>query len=77
MHTTVSAYPYRIPQTAEVQRGKPLVAFPLIGVTLVEDVLDVLLAGGATTSVVLVLVLVLVMVMVSVDHVPIRIPRAR
>ena len=69
MHTTVSAYPYRIPQTAEVQRGKPLVASPPIGVTLVEEVLDVLLAGGATIPVVL--------VMVSVDHVPIRIPRAR
>ena len=50
-----------------------MVAFPPIGVTLVEDVLDALLAGGATTSV----VLVMVMVMVSVDHVPIRIPRAR
>jgi hypothetical protein len=71
MHTTVTAYPYRISQTAEVLRGKPLVAFPPIGVTLVEEVLDVLLAGGATIPV------VLVMVMVSVDHVPIRIPRAR
>lgn len=48
-----------------------MVAFPPIGVTLVEEVLDVLLAGGATIPV------VLVMVMVSVDHVPIRIPRAR
>ena len=46
-----------------------MVASPPIGVTLVEDVLDVLLAGGATVPVVL--------VMVSVDHVPIRIPRAR
>ena len=50
-----------------------MVAFPPIGVTLVEEVLDVLLAGGATIPV----VLVMVMVMVSVDHVPIRIPRAR
>ena len=69
MRTTVAAYPYRIPQTAEVQRGQPLVAFPPIGVMLAEVVLDVLLAEGATIPVVL--------VMVSVDHVPIRIPGAR